>query len=165
MEILKLLQKEFESEVNNTRKMLQRVPDDQFSWKPHDKSMSMLQLTTHLAELPGWITMALTSDEMDFAKGGYTPTPINNHAELMSLFEKSVESGRKSLAEAKKEELLPEWKLRSGEKIFMVMTKYEVIRHSISQTIHHRAQLGVFLRMLNIAIPGTYGPSADEPDF
>ncbi len=165
MKILPLVQKEFEQEMASTRKMLQRVPPDRFDWKPHEKSMSMLQLTTHLAELPGWIPMALNTTEMDFAKTPYTPAAVNSTEDLMRVFEQSVESGRQSLNTATEDDLLPEWTLRSGDQVFMVMSKYEVIRHSLSQCIHHRAQLGVFLRLLNVAIPGTYGPSADEASF
>lgn len=163
--IVQLLSKELDQEAQITRKMLQRVPDDKFDWKPHEKSMTMMQLTTHIAELPSWITMALTSSELDFATMPYEPTKVNSTAELLELFEKSLESGRTSLNNATEEALWPEWTLRNGDQIYSVWTKYEVIRHAFAQTIHHRAQLGVYLRLLNIPIPGSYGPSADETNF
>ena len=165
MQIIPLLLKEFELESAITQQMLERVPDDQFSYKPHEKSMSLLQLTTHIAELPGWIAMGFASSEMDFANTPYEMTSINNRDELLELFKKSVEAGKTSLEKASEEDLLPSWTLRHGETIFMTLTKYELIRHSLAQTIHHRAQLGVFLRLLNIPLPKTYGPSADEPSF
>ncbi len=165
MSIIPLVLKEFEQEAQITRKMLQLVPTDKFDWKPHEKSMTMMQLTTHIAELPGWVSMAMHTTEMDFAAQPYTPTLVNSNEELLNLFETGLVSGRTALENAKEEDLWPTWTLRSGEQVFMVLTKYEVIRHSIAQTIHHRAQLGVYLRLLNIPIPGSYGPSADDQNF
>jgi len=165
MSVIDLLQKELEQEAQNTRNMLERVPNDKYDWQPHPKSMTIKQLTTHIAELPGWITMGLTTDEMDFAAHPYAPENITNTTELLDLLERSVASGKAALAEASEEDLLPTWTLRNGDQIYMVITKYEVIRHALSQLIHHRAQLGVYLRLLNIPIPGSYGPSADEQDF
>ncbi len=165
MQIIPLLLKELDQEAQTTRKMLQRVPADKFDWQPHQKSMKMKILAVHTAELPSWITMGLTSDELDFEKSPYQPTPVNDNAELLDLFEKSLADGKASLSAAKEEDLLPTWTLRNGSQVLAVMTKYEVIRHAYSQTIHHRAQLGVYLRLLNIPIPGSYGPSADEMNF
>lgn len=165
MQIIPLLQKEFEHEAATTRKFLQLVPAEKFDWKPHEKSMSMRQLTTHIAELPGWISMAFTTSEMDFEKTPYTPTQVNSTEELLEVFEKAYQNGKAKLGSANEDDLLPEWTLRSGDTVFMVMNKYELIRHALNQTTHHRAQLGVYLRLLNIPIPGSYGPSADEPTF
>ena len=165
MNIIELLLKEFEAEAVTTRKMLERIPVEKLDWQPHQKSMKMESLAVHIAELPSWITMALTTSELDFAASPYEPTVVKSTEELLQVFEKSLESGRASLRNAKEEELLPTWILRNGEQVYSTMTKYEVIRHSISQTIHHRAQLGVYLRLLNIPIPGSYGPSADEMEF
>jgi uncharacterized damage-inducible protein DinB len=165
MDILSLLLKEFDYEASVTRKMLERIPADKFDWKPHEKSMSLQQLTVHLAELPSWASMALTTTELDFAAQPYAPTVVASTEELLNIFEKSVESGRAALQNAKEPDLEPTWTLRSGDHIHMVMTKYDVIRHSLNQTTHHRAQLGVYLRLLNIPIPGSYGPSADETKF
>jgi len=115
--------------------------------------------------LPGFISMGLITTELDFGVTPYSPAHVENSAQLLELYEKSVEGGRQSLASATESDLLPEWTLRHGDQIFMVLTKYELVRHSLGQTIHHRAQLGVFLRLLDIPIPGSYGPSADEPGF
>jgi uncharacterized damage-inducible protein DinB len=157
--------KEIGQEAHSTRKMLALVPNDKFSWKPHEKSMSIIQLSTHIAELPSWVTMALFTDELDFSKTPYTPEKIDNTSELLGYFEKNLASAKDNLSKANEEQLMPKWTMRNGEQIFAVLTKGELIRHSISQTIHHRAQLGVYLRLLNIPIPGTYGPSADEMGF
>lgn len=165
MTIIPLLLKELDQEAQTTRKMLQRVPADKFGWKPHEKSMTMQQLTVHIAELPGWIEMAMNTLELDFASQPYAPTTVSSTEELLEVFEKSLASGKGALEKAQEDDLLPEWTLRSGDQIFMVLTKYEVVRHALAQLIHHRAQLGVYLRLLNIPIPGSYGPSADETSF
>jgi uncharacterized damage-inducible protein DinB len=165
MEIIPLLLKEIEQEAAITRKMLNRVPDDKWDWKPHEKSMTMKQLTVHLAELPSWIQMGLATSELDFSKFDYKPTPVTNKDDLLALFEKSYDEGRNALSTAAEDALWGKWTMRNGDQVLAEMSKYEVIRHSIAQTIHHRAQLGVFLRLLNIPIPGSYGPSADEPSF
>lgn len=162
MTMIKMLQKEMEAEALTTRKMLACIPDDKYDWKPHPKSMTIRSLSTHIAELPSWVTLALTTDELDFAKQAYKPHPINSTKELLAYFEKNLQDGKDHLSKAKDEDLLPNWTMRNGEEIYSVATKGETIRHAYSQVIHHRAQLGVFLRLLNIPIPGSYGPSADE---
>lgn len=162
MNIIQMFLKEMEQEAQTTRKMLERVPNDKYDWQPHQKSMTIKQLTTHIAELPSWVTMALTTDELDFASNPYQPEDINNTHDLVAFFEKSLASGKAQLAEANEEQLEQPWTLRNGDEIYMNLSKGEVIRHAISQTIHHRAQLGVYLRLLDIPIPGSYGPSADE---
>lgn len=165
MEIIPLLLKELDFEVSVARKMLALVPEDKSDWKPHPKSTAMKQLAIHIAELPSWIHMGLNTTEMDFETHPYTPTPVSNTSELLQLLERSYESGKSALEAASEQDLLPTWTLRSGKQIFAVMNKYELIRHSLNQITHHRAQLGVYLRILNIPIPGSYGPSADDMNF
>jgi len=162
MNRVEVFQHDFEKEMETTRKMLSRVPDDKYDWKPHPKSMTMRQLATHIADLPSWIGMALNTDGMDFANTDWKPEQIDDTKKLMEIFEKNVEDGRKNLASAKEEVLDQPWTLREGEKIYSTDPKADVIRMSLSQIIHHRAQLGVFLRLLDVPIPGSYGPSADE---
>jgi uncharacterized damage-inducible protein DinB len=156
---------QLEEEATTTRKMLSRVPTDKLDWKPHEKSMSMKQLATHVAELPTWIPMTLDTDELDFAKSEYKPAQIKNTEELTQYFEECLVKGREALKNAKEADLEKPWTLRNGEQIYNTSPKRDVIRMSLSQIIHHRAQLGVFLRLLNIPIPGSYGPSADEMEF
>jgi uncharacterized damage-inducible protein DinB len=165
MKIIPMLLKEMEQEAQTTRKMLGRVPNDKYDWQPHEKSMTVRRLATHIAELPSWVTMALTTDELDFAKNPYKPVEINNTAELTEYFERSFADGKAHLAKGNEDELLRNWTLRNGEQVYNVSTKGEIIRIAFCQTVHHRAQLGVYLRLLNIPIPGSYGPSADEPNF
>ena len=165
MSIIELLLKEMDQEAATTRNMLSRVPADKSGWKPHERSMAMGPLTVHLAELPSWVSMGLHTSEMDFAAGNYQPTQVADTAALLELFETSLTNGRAALQNASEADLEKTWTMRSGDHIHFVMTKYEVIRHAFAQTIHHRAQLGVYLRLLNIPIPGSYGPSADETNF
>ncbi|MES2650805.1 MAG: DinB family protein [Bacteroidota bacterium] len=165
MNIIELLLTELEREAQVTRKMLALVPADKLDWAPHEKSMKMKSLSTHIAELPSWISMALKTEELDFATAPYEPVAVENAAEILAVFEKNYEEGKESLMQAKEEDLTGKWVLRSGDEIYATMTKYETIRHAYSQTIHHRAQLGVYLRLLNIPIPGSYGPSADDQSF
>jgi uncharacterized damage-inducible protein DinB len=162
MSIIEILLKEIEQEAQTTRKMLSIVPNDKYDWKPHPKSMSIKQLATHIAELPGWIAMAITTDGLDFAANPYSPEDINNTTDLLALFEKNYAAGRAQLQTTNEDVLQQPWVLSNGGQILLNQNKYETVRVSISQTIHHRAQLGVFLRLLNIPIPGSYGPSADE---
>ena len=162
MDIIKILQQEFHQESGITRKMLALVPQDKYDWKPHEKSMTMLQLATHIAEIPSWIGMGLHTEGIDFASFAYTPTPIANNDALLALFEKNVADGLLQLEGTTTAALNGTWIMRAGDHIIAEMSKYDTIRHAYSQIIHHRAQLGVYLRLLDIPIPGTYGPSADD---
>jgi uncharacterized damage-inducible protein DinB len=161
--LINLLLKEMETEAATTRKMLSIVHADKFDWKPHPKSMSLKQLATHVAELPSWIKITLTTDELDFAKEPYNPINVENTAGLLDYFESNLAEARSLLEKAYEQAILTEmWTMRNAEVIYSTNTKYEVIRMTYSQIVHHRAQLGVFLRLLNVPIPGSYGPSADE---
>lgn len=162
---LDLITKQLILECRNSEKMLARVPADKLDWRPHPKSMVMKSLATHVADLPTWVTMTLTTDELDFATMPYNPPVIESANDLLALLETSLQSALATLATAKEESLDENWTLRTGDVIHSVSTRYEVIQMTISQIIHHRAQLGVYLRLLDIPIPGTYGPSADEQNF
>lgn len=163
--MIQMLLKEMDNEAKTTRKMLERIPGDQFSWKPHEKSMTMQQLATHIAELPTWVSMVLTTSELDFADNPYEQKNITTTADLLKLSEESLADGRAHLSKATDKDLEPNWTLRNGEHIYSVSSKAEMVRITYCQIVHHRAQLGVYLRLLNIPIPGSYGPSADEMTF
>ncbi len=165
MKIIPLLIKEFEQEAQTTRKFLKLVPRDKFVWKPHEKSTNMKNLAVHIAELPMWPAMILSTNELDFASSPYEPTSVSDADELINLFEKSFKKGKQALSDASEEDLKSEWTLRNGEQVLAEWTKYEAIRHSFSQTTHHRAQLGVYFRLLDIPVPASYGPSADDEAF
>lgn len=164
--LIKSLLSEMDQEAKTTRKMLERVPADKFDCQPHPKSMTLRRLAAHIAELPGWTAMAIHTNELDFAANPYQDEPIQNQAQLLEYFDKSYAEGRAALENADAEKLINDsWTLRNGDTIYSTRSKYEVIRMSFCQTVHHRAQLGVFLRLLDVPIPGSYGPSADEPMF
>lgn len=157
--------KELEHEAIGTRKMLALVPADKADWKPHAKSMSIKDLAMHVADIPQWIALSLNSDGLDFAVNPYNPKECNGGAELVAYLDENVEKALKELKKSKDNVLEQIWTMRNGEMIYMQVTRLESIRHSFCQMIHHRAQLGVYLRLLNIPIPGVYGPSADEMEM
>ena len=163
MTIISLFLRELEEESITTRKMLSRIPTDKLDWQPHPKSMKMGNLATHIAELPTWITMAFNSDELDFNVTGFEPTEVSTTADIMTIFEKSLVDGRTQLVEENTSRFGERWVLRHGEMVLWDTDRWGVVRMAISQIIHHRAQLGVYLRLLDVPIPGSYGPSADEP--
>ncbi len=163
--MIQILLKEMQQEAKTTRKMLERVPEEKYNWQPHPKSMTLKRLATHVAELPSWVSMALTTSELDFANNGYKPVDIKNNKELMQYFERSLAEGKAELEKADEKQLDELWTMREGETIYSTSTRLEVIRTAYCQIVHHRAQLGVYLRLLDIPIPGSYGPSADDPGF
>lgn len=160
--MISMFRKELEHESATTRKMLERIPDDRYDWKPHPKSMTIRQLSTHIAELPTWITMAITTDGLDFATTPYDPPKVDSTKELMALFGTSLQNGFSELKEENEGKMNDPWTLRNGDEVYSTTSKAETIRMSLNQVTHHRAQLGVYLRLLDIPIPGSYGPSADE---
>jgi len=162
MNIIPFLQQELEQEAQTTRKMLERVPEDQYDWRPHPKSMTLRELAGHLSEIPSWVGLAIHTDELDFAASPYEAPTINNNAELLAFFEQNLAEGRTALEKATDELLHHTWTMRNGEEIYEQNTKYEAIRGCYCQVVHHRAQLGVYLRLLNIPLPSSYGPTADE---
>ena len=165
MEIIPMLLKEMEQEAQTTRNFLALVPDDKYDWKPHAKSMTMGNLATHIAELPSWVSMTLHTSELDFAAQPYQPSGINNTKDLMANFEKHLTGAKTDLSSTNEEELKKDWTLRNGETIYFTISKVEMIRVAYSQIVHHRAQMGVYLRLLDIPLPGSYGPTADNPNM
>lgn len=165
MKIIEELLKELAYEAEITQKFLKIVPVEKFDWAPHEKSMKIKALATHVAELPTWISLALNTEGIDFASTPYEPVEIKDHADLLAYLNENVATAKADLEKITEADLDGRWVMRSGETIHADLSKYETIRHSFSQTSHHRAQLGVYLRLLNIPIPGTYGPSADDHSF
>lgn len=162
MELITLLQKELEQEAVTTRKMLSRVPSEKFNWQPHPKSMTLKRLACHVAEFPEWVNAVVTTGGIDFQETPYVPKEVKDTEELIGFFEESLVKGREALANANINTFTDQWILCSGDQVYSTDTKYEMIRMVHSQIIHHRAQLGVYLRLLDIPIPGSYGPSADD---
>jgi uncharacterized damage-inducible protein DinB len=154
---------DFEDEVKNTRKLLERVPlnDAHRCYKPHQKSMPLDRLASHVAEIPSWMKLALASEFFELQPGTKSHV-AESEAELLELFDKSVAVGRASLAAATDEDMLKNWTFKYGDQFSFTEVRTKVIRSFVNHLVHHRAQLGVYLRLLDIPIPGMYGPSADE---
>jgi len=166
MSISKLLLPEFDQECVNTRKTLELVPEDKWSWKPHEKSGSLGWLAGHVATLNEWTAMTMKTTELDYAPVNgpkYEQTPTRNRKELLAAFDKSTAEARAALDNVSEEEWWKPWTLLMGGQTLFTMPRYSVIRtFCFNHMIHHRAQLTMYLRTLNIPIPGLYGPSADE---
>ena len=154
---------DYEDEMKNTRRLLERVPldDAHRGYKPHDKSMSLERLATHVAQLPSWPKLALASELFELTPG-FKPRIAVSTAELLEIFDQSVEEGRASLAGATDEDMRKDWTFKFGDQFSFTQARTKVVRSFINHLVHHRAQLGVYLRLNEIAIPGMYGPSADE---
>ena len=142
--------------------MLERVPFEKADWKPHPKSMSLERLATHVAEIPHWLTDAITTDELDFAKG-FVKNKVADKEQLLKLFDDSASRAMEELKKVSDETFLEKWSLRNGDHIYFTMPKIIVARNlAMNHLYHHRAQLSVYLRLLDVPVPGMYGPSADD---
>ena len=166
MALNKSILPEFDNEMANTRKTLDRVPEDKFTWKPHDKSWTMKEIATHLANLPNWSVLALKGDSFDMAPkdGAPAKTPeATSKNEILEIFDKNVSDARAAIESTDDEEFMKPWALLSGGETIFSMPKIAVLRSFVmNHIIHHRAQLGVYLRLNDVAVPAIYGPTADE---
>ena len=156
---------EFDHEFATLRIALERVPNNP-DFQPHEKSMTLARLAGHLAEIPSWVGATLLVDELDFGAGEYEPFTTADKDELLARFDKDVAEARKVLAETTDETMMGNWTMRTGDTVHMTMPKVAVLRSFVfNHMIHHRAQLGVYLRLNDVAVPQTYGPSADEGEM
>lgn len=156
---------EFDHEMGNTRKSLERIPEGKFDWKPHAKSASIGQLATHLATINHWTEAIIGQDSFDVATVT-PPAPFNSRQEVLNAFDQGTAVARKALAGATDEQLMRPWSLVNAGQTIFTLPRIAVVRSFIfSHTIHHRAQLGVYLRLNDIPVPSIYGPSADEGKF
>lgn len=157
---------EFDQEMQNTRKTLERCPDDRWNWKPHEKSGTLGWLAGHVATMVGWIPITLTTEELDYAPvngPAFEPPKTDNRKQLLAEFDKSVADSRAALAKVSDAEMMKNWKLLAGGKEIFTMPRIACIRGMVlNHHVHHRAQLTVYYRLLGIPVPGLYGPSADE---
>jgi uncharacterized damage-inducible protein DinB len=160
---------EFDQEMANTRKTLSRAPDEQFGWKPHEKSLTLGSLVTHLANIPTWAIWMLEGDCLDVAPGGVPVgriAPAKSQSEALETFDKNVAAARAAIAGANDEQLRKPWSLLSNGKTIFTLPRIAVLRSFVmNHSIHHRAQLGVYLRLNDVPVPALYGPSADEGAF
>jgi uncharacterized damage-inducible protein DinB len=162
MAISTALLSEFDHEMATSRTVIERVPENKYSWKPHEKSMSAGRLASHIAEMPTWASTSIQQDSLDLA-GGYQPYEAASRAELLALFDKNVAGARASIAGCSDETFMKMWSLTNSGKTLMTMPKIAVVRSFVmNHVIHHRGQLSVYLRELNVPVPSIYGPSADE---
>lgn len=169
MSLAAALLPEFDHEMALTRKTLARVPDDKFDWKPHPKSSSISGLATHLSNIPTWTNHTVEQDTLDLAPGG-KPMPTMQQAtsrdELLARFDENIARARAAIAGATDEVLFKPWTLLHNGKTLLTLPKISVLRSfMMNHCIHHRAQLGVYLRLNDIPVPSIYGPSADESPF
>jgi uncharacterized damage-inducible protein DinB len=166
MSISSALLPEFDQEMANTRKTLERIPDDKFGWKPHPKSFAMGPLATHTAELVGWTVDTIGKDSLDIAPPGappYKTVEATSRQELLDRFDKKVTAARAAIAGASDEHLMKPWTLLQGGQPIFTMPRAALLRSFVmNHVIHHRAQLGVYLRLNDIPVPAIYGPTADE---
>jgi uncharacterized damage-inducible protein DinB len=166
MSISASLLPEFDQEMANTRKALERMPDDKFDWKPHEKSGTMGWLANHLANLPSWTVYTINQDSLDLAPpdGGSSKWEgKGSRQELLDYFDKTVGAARAAIAEASDEEFLKPWSLLKGGVTLMTLPKIAVMRGFVmNHIIHHRGQFTVYLRLNDVPVPPIYGPSADE---
>jgi len=154
---------EIKQEAMNTRKMLEKVPAEQFDYKPHEKSMSLKSLSTHIADLFGWTSYVLLTDKLDFQNNDLKSPEINSTQDLLDHLDVQTNASIAALTNAEEAIYNENWVLCSGDYIILDLPRATVLRSMcLSHIYHHRGQLSVYLRLLNIPIPGMYGPSADE---
>lgn len=152
---------EFDQEMAATRRAIARVPNDKSDWKPHPKSFSLANLAQLVAIMPGWLTNMVTETELDLAK---QPAYSTQKTEtLLAMFDTLVVEARATLAAATDEEFAVSWSLKRSGQVLLTLPRREVVRQTINHLVHHRAQLTVYLRLLDVPVPSMYGPTADEP--
>jgi uncharacterized damage-inducible protein DinB len=155
---------DLDAELARTRRILERYPQGNDDWRPHEKSMPIGRLAVHLATLPSFAKTMLESDELDFATRPYSPPKFRTADDLVAIFDATVAEMRPMLTAADGASLAAVWTLRAGSQVILSGRKGALIRETmISHIVHHRAQLGVYYRLLGVPVPGLYGPSADEP--
>lgn len=163
MTLTKALISEIEHEAANTKKMLERVPADKFDWQPHPKSMTLKQLATHIANLSRRTSQIITTKNLDLADSSIKRPEINNTQDLLKELEEGTKQSIDALKSVTDEDLNENWIMRRGDHIIINMTKAAAIRNmGLNHLYHHRAQLGVYLRLLDVPVPGMYGPSSDD---
>jgi uncharacterized damage-inducible protein DinB len=163
MSIGKLLVSEFDAEMKKTRTTLERLPADKPDFKPHPKSMALGKLAPHVAQLAGFGLAVLTTPELDFSKGSYKPIPMESAAQLVSVLDEGAAKVRSALVSLPDEAWTQSWKLSFGGKPIFEGSRFLAYRQMfLNHIVHHRAQLGVYLRLNDAPVPATYGPSADD---
>ena len=154
---------DLDEEFGTTRRVLERYPDEHADWRPHQKSMSLAQLAAHVASLPHFGELIAQSPEFDFAKTPYVAPTARTRAEILELFDENAAAAREAIDSLDADSLQADWTLRAGDTVYASGPRfYHIRRAMLSHIVHHRAQLTVYYRLLDIPVPGTFGPSADE---
>jgi uncharacterized damage-inducible protein DinB len=161
MSIADTLLPEFDQEMATTRRVVERVPTDKGKWKPHQKSFSLGHLTQLVSGMPGWITNAVTQTSLNL--GDYPGYTYEKTEDLLKTFDKHVKEARKAIAAAKDSDFQVPWSLKRGDQVFFTAPRGVIVRQTISHLVHHRGQLTVYLRLIDVPVPSIYGPTADEP--
>jgi uncharacterized damage-inducible protein DinB len=151
---------EFDAEMKTTRRVIERVPSDKGEWKPHPKSFSLAHLAQLVARMPGWLTNILQETALDLARGGGYSTEKTET--LLAVFDKNVSEARAAIERARDEDLAVSWSLKHGDNVLLSSPRKIVVRQTMSHLSHHRGQLTVYLRLLDVPVPSIYGPTADE---
>ncbi|HJQ22050.1 MAG TPA: DinB family protein [Gemmatimonadaceae bacterium] len=160
MGIADTLLPEFDQEMATTRRVLERVPGDKGQWKPHPKSFPLAHLAQLVAGMPGWITSTLKDDALDLGRfSGYS---FETTQTLLGVFDRNVREAREAIAGARDAEHAKPWSLKHGDRVIFTLPKGAVVRQNINHLVHHRGQLTVYLRLLDVPVPSIYGPTADE---
>jgi len=160
MSIADTLLPEFDQEMATTRRVLERVPSDKKTWKPHQKSFAMGHLAQLVAWMPGWITNALRETELNLAgAGGYSYESTDT---LLTMFDKNVAEARAAIVASKDKDYSVNWSLKTGDRVLFTQPRRDIVRMNINHLIHHRGQLTVYLRLVDVPVPSVYGPTADE---
>lgn len=163
MSISSTLLSEYDHEMANTRKVLERIPDDKFDWRPHAKSMPLGALAIHVARLAELAGLALTTESFDRASGAWQNIELHTREEILAVFDRNTVTARAAIAGASDEALAQMWSMRNGEQVYFTLPRAAVLRTMFfNHLIHHRAQLEVYLRLNDIPLPPVYGPTADE---
>jgi uncharacterized damage-inducible protein DinB len=160
MSIAETLLPEFDQEMATTRRVLERVPSDKGQWKPHAKSFSLAHLAQLVAWMPGWITNTLRETSLNLAAaGGYSNEKTED---LVKMFDKNVKEARAAIASSKDADYNVNWSLKHGDRVIFTQPRGPQVRQHISHLVHHRGQLTVYLRLIDVPVPSIYGPTADE---
>lgn len=160
MSIYEKLLPEFDEEMATTRRVIERVPTDKGEWKPHPKSFPLGHLTQLVATMPGWIARILTEDSMNLSGGpGYS---FQKTESLLEQFDKLSAQAHEAFAKTSDADFEKPWSLKMGDKVLMSQPRYNAVRQTINHLSHHRGQLSVYLRLLDVPVPSIYGPTADE---
>ena len=163
MSLSEPLLREFDEEMKTTRRVIERVPSEKGEWKPHAKSFSMAHLTQLTATMPGWITRIIQGKDIDL--GHSDPYKTQTTASLLEQFDKLVKEAHAAIAASKDEDYAKPWSLKMGERVLLTLPRGVILRQTINHLVHHRGQMTVYLRLLDVPVPSVYGPTADERMF